>query len=135
MPELTILYDGACSLCRASVGRLSRFDKRNRIEILDLNDPSVPVRFPNIDREAAMRLMQAVDSKGHVWSGADAWAHIGLLLPIWKWFAWVLLVPGIRWMASQVYAWVARNRYRWNTTICEDGSCAVHIRPGSSSKH
>jgi len=72
--------------------------------------------------------MLAVDSQGRIYSGADAWARIGLLLPGWKFVAWILLVPGIHLLATNIYAWIARNRYRWNRTICNDDSCSVHLR-------
>ena len=130
MPDLTVLYDGSCSLCQASVARLRRFDKHQRIELLDLHDPSVQQRFPQIDREIAMRWMQAVDACGRISSGVDAWARIGLLLPGWNLLAWLLLVPGIRWLAAKIYAWIARNRYRWNRSLCADGTCSLHI-PGA----
>lgn len=128
MPDLTILFDGHCALCRASVARVRRFDSRGRIELLDLHKPSVSQRYPKIDRQEAMRWMLAVDSQGRIHSGADAWARIGLLLPGWKFVAWILLVPGIRLLAKKIYAWIARNRYRWNRTICNDDSCSVHLR-------
>jgi predicted DCC family thiol-disulfide oxidoreductase YuxK len=104
MPDLTVLYDGSCSLCCASVARLQRFNTRGRIELLDLHDPSVTRRFPQVDREAAMRLMQAVDPQGRVWSGSDAWARIGLLLP------------------------------GWNAEQCADGTCSLHLPNAPSSK-
>ncbi len=129
MPELTVLYDGACGLCRASVARVRRIDRGSRIELLDLHEPSVATRFPQVNREEAMRLMQAVDPGGNVYSGVDAWARIGLTLPGWKLLAWLLLVPGIRFAAGQIYSWIARNRYRWNRELCADGSCAVHTGP------
>jgi predicted DCC family thiol-disulfide oxidoreductase YuxK len=132
MSELVVLYDGSCSLCRTSVERVRRFDRHRRIELLDLHDPSVQQRFPQIDREIAMRWMQAVDARGRVSSGVDAWARIGLLLPGWNLLAWLLLVPGIRWLAARIYAWIARNRYRWNRSLCADGTCSLHI-PGAPS--
>lgn len=124
---LTVLYDGACSLCRGSVARLRRMDHGGRVAVMDLHDPQASVKFPQVDREEAMRLMQAVDSTGKVYSGVDAWARIGLSLPAWKLLAWILLVPGIHFIAGLVYAWVARNRYRWNQELCADDSCAVHL--------
>jgi predicted DCC family thiol-disulfide oxidoreductase YuxK len=127
MPALTVLFDGHCGLCRASAERLRRFDPQRRVELLDLHDPSAALRFPAIDRREAMRWMQAVDREGRVFSGSDAWAHIGLELPGWKAIAWIPLVPGVRWLARSVYAAIARNRYRWNRNACEDGSCAVHL--------
>lgn len=126
MARLTILYDGKCGLCRASVTRLRKTDRGGRIEVLDLHDPSVSARFPQVNREEALRLMQAVDPAGKVYAGVDAWARAGLALPRWKFIAWLLLVPGVHFVAGKVYAWVARNRYRWNPELCADGSCAVH---------
>jgi predicted DCC family thiol-disulfide oxidoreductase YuxK len=134
MVNLTVLYDGSCSLCRASVARVQVFDSRRRIEFLSLHDPSAQTRFPQIDREVAMRWMQAVDARGRVWSGADAWARMGLLLPGWNLLAWILLIPGVRWIAAKIYAWVARNRYRWNGDLCADGTCSLHLPEDSSSK-
>ena len=134
MAELTVLYDGACNLCRASVARVRRMDPRGRIELLDLHDASVPARFPQVDINEAMRLMQAVDPRGRVYSGADAWARIGLSLPGWKLAAWLLLVPGIHFIAKRIYNWVARNRYRWNRELCEDGTCALHVEQRSIPK-
>jgi predicted DCC family thiol-disulfide oxidoreductase YuxK len=128
VPDLTILFDGHCALCRASAARVRRFDSRRRIELLDLHQPSVSQRYPKIDRDEAMRWMLAIDALGRVHSGADAWARVGLLLPGWKFVAWILLVPGIHWFAARIYAWIARNRYRWNRTVCNDDSCSVHLR-------
>jgi predicted DCC family thiol-disulfide oxidoreductase YuxK len=108
-------------------------DPRARIELLDLHDASVAGRFPQVDIDEAMRLMQAVDPRGRVYSGADAWARIGLALPGWRLVAWLLLVPGIHFVAQHLYAWVARNRYRWNREVCEDGTCALHVKATSTS--
>jgi predicted DCC family thiol-disulfide oxidoreductase YuxK len=126
LPGLTVLYDGHCSICSAGAARLRRRDRRGQIELLDLHDPAVPVRFPQIDPVEAMRLMQAVDQHGHVYSGVDAWARIGRALPGWKYAAWLLRVPGIHLIARWIYAWIARNRYRWNRQPCSDSSCAIH---------
>jgi len=137
MAELTVLYDGSCSLCRGSVERVRPFDTRHRIEFLDLHDPSTQQRFPQIDREVAMRWMQAVDTQGRVFAGVDSWARMGMLLPGWNLLAWILQVPGIHWIAVKVYAWIARNRYRWNRAACADGTCSLHLPhppPVKSSK-
>jgi predicted DCC family thiol-disulfide oxidoreductase YuxK len=134
MPDVTVLFDGGCSLCRGSAERVKLFDPAQRIEFLDLHDPSAQQRFPQVDREEARRWMLAIDSNGSVFRGSDAWARIGMLLPGWKFLAWILLVPGIRWMAGKFYAWLARNRYRWNRAVCQDGTCQVHLEKKWSSR-
>ena len=133
-PDLFVFYDGSCSLCRASIAPVQRLDARHRIEFLDLHDASAQERLPQIDRGLAMRWMQAIDARGRVSSGVEAWARIGLLLPGWRYLSWILLVPGIRWFAAKIYAWIARNRYRWNRELCSDGTCSIHL-PGSSGKN
>jgi len=132
--KLTVLYDGACNLCRSSVEGVRRMDPRGLIELVDLHDASVPARFPQVNIDEAMRLMQAVDPRGRVYSGADAWARVGLALPGWKLIAWLLLVPGIHFVAQRFYAWIARNRYRWNRELCKDGTCALHAEQRSNSR-
>ncbi len=135
-PQLTVLFDGTCSLCRASVVRIRPFDRGGRIEFLDLHDADLIRRFPNIDLEQAMRSMQAIDKQGRVYTGADAWAQIGLKLPGWSLLAWLLLVPGVHGMALIIYRWIARNRNRWNREVCADGSCTLHLPapPGPAAK-
>jgi predicted DCC family thiol-disulfide oxidoreductase YuxK len=135
MAELTILYDGACNLCRASVAKLRRMDAHSHVETLDLHDPTVAGRFPQVNRDEAMLLMQAVDQRGRVYSGADAWARVLSALPGWKLIAWLLFVPGIHFLAQRVYSWVARNRYRWNREECEGGTCALHMGGPSTQKN
>lgn len=134
MAKLTVLYDGACNLCRSSVERVRRMDPHGFIELVDLHDASVPERFPQVNIDEAMRLMQAVDPRGRVYSGADAWARIGLALPGWRLIAWLLLLPGIHFVANRFYGWVARNRYRWNRELCEDGTCALHVDQHSNGR-
>jgi predicted DCC family thiol-disulfide oxidoreductase YuxK len=134
MAGLTVLFDGQCALCRASAARVRRLDSRKSIDLLDLHEPSALQRFPQVDREEAMKWMVAVDPEGHTYKGADAWARIGLLLPGWNLLAWILLVPGIHWLARKIYAWIAANRYRWNRTVCNDDSCGVHVRSSSSRR-
>ena len=135
MASLTVLFDGQCTLCSTSAARIRRSDFEHRIELLDLHDATVTQRFPSIDRQDAMKWMLAVDPQGRTYRGADAWARIGLLLPGWNLLARILLFPGIHWLAMKTYAWIARNRYRWNRAVCEDGSCTAHVRrpPGPSS--
>jgi predicted DCC family thiol-disulfide oxidoreductase YuxK len=120
-------------LCRTSVARGRRMDPRARIELLDLHDASVPGRFPQVNLDEAVRLMQAVDPAGRVYSGADTWARIGLTPPGWKLIAWLFLVPWIHFAAQHFYAW-ARNRYRLNRELCQDGTCAMHREQPSHSQ-
>ena len=125
---VTVLYDGGCALCRASADRLRRADSRRALELLDLRQAAASGRFPQIEWERARALMQAVDAQGRVFSGVDAWILAARELPRWRWLPPLLRLPGVHGFAARVYAWVARNRYRWNRAQCADGSCRLHAR-------
>lgn len=125
---VSVLFDGQCALCRASADRLRRADRRHALALLDLNDPAVLGRFPQVDPARARALMQAVDAQGRVFSGVDAWILAARELPRWRWLPPLLRLPGVHGFAARVYAWVARNRYRWNRAQCADGSCRLHAR-------
>ncbi len=71
--------------------------------------------------------MMAVDKQGRVYMGVDSWARIGRTLPGWNLVSWILRVPGIHLFATWIYAWVARNRYRWNRAECAHSSCSIHF--------
>lgn len=126
MSAVTVLYDGECELCRASVARVQQLDREHRIEFVDLHDPNVGARFPQVDQQKALLAMQAITSDGQVTFGADAWATIFLTLPRWHWLGHLLQVPVIRRFARRFYGWVARNRYHWNRNACAGDSCALH---------
>lgn len=125
---VTVLYDGGCALCRASADRLRHADSRRALELLDLRQAAASGRFPQIEWERARALMQAVDDTGRVYSGVDAWTRAARELPRWRWLAAALPLPGVHWVAARVYAWIARNRYRWNRQRCADGDCRIHAR-------
>lgn len=126
MAHLTVLYDGQCALCRASVARAQRFSRDDAIEFLDLHAPEAATRFPQVDRAQAMAAMTVVDPRGRTFGGVDAWIQITSLFPGWRAAGFLLRVPGIHFLAARVYAWIARNRYRWNRDACSGASCSLH---------
>lgn len=128
-PGLVVLYDGQCRLCSGTAGRLRRLDRHQHLELIDLHDPGVAQRFPGMDLDRALQEIQAVDARGRVYSGVDAFARIGALLPGWRWVAWLPRLPGLHAIAVLTYRWVARNRYRWNRNACPEGTCFTSGRP------
>ncbi len=123
-----ILYDGSCNLCRAQLGPMRRLS-RNRVITAPLQERLRD--FPGLSLEEALREITLIDADGRVYGGAEGLIK---LLEIGYPFAGRPLhtcyqLPGIRAVSDGLYAWVARNRYRWfgRTEDCEDGSCGVHV--------
>jgi len=71
-----------------------------------------------------MRLMQAVDAERKSLSPAWTPGRVsGRLFPAGKLIAWLRGPRISSRCGAEIYAWVARNRYRWNRETLRDGSC------------
>lgn len=133
-----MIYDGACGLCTTSQRLAQRLDWLHRIEYLDAQTvEAVQARFPKLDADAILGAIHVITPDGQVHVGyAGVRALTRQLLPV-LWLYPLLGLPGIRWLGSKVYNWVAANRYRLNWLLgtpdpCVEGRCAVHP-PGSHS--
>jgi len=125
----TVIYDGECRFCRATMTRLRRWDHDHRIVPLNLHAPERAQRFPDLAIERLHGALHAVNAEGRTFAGVDAFSRIGSVLPGWRWVAWLLRVPGIHAVAAVVYNWVARNRHRWNHNPCDGNACARRSQP------
>ncbi|HEV8643295.1 MAG TPA: DUF393 domain-containing protein [Methylomirabilota bacterium] len=115
MASAVLIYDGECSMCRASALWLMRralAGGASELEILPCQSPARRARFPQIDDTACLTAMQLVLPDGRVLSGADAVPEILVRIPRWRWLARLFDLPGVRPLSRRLYAWVARNRMR-----------------------
>jgi predicted DCC family thiol-disulfide oxidoreductase YuxK len=121
----TLVYDGECSMCRASALWLLRRAETGGardLEILPCRSPVRRARFPSMTDEACMQAMQLVLPDGRVLSGADAAPEILRRIPRWSWIARLFDLPAARPLARTVYAWIARNRMRISCAAPTPGS-------------
>lgn len=102
------------------VAKLARWDRRGELEIVSFQSPGLAARFPWISPEAYRRSIQVVGPGPRTLEGAAALEEILRLLPRGRFFAWLLRIPILRWLADRFYFWFARNRYRFG--------CAAHCR-------
>lgn len=107
-----LLFDGDCNVCNASV------------DFVIARDPQARFRFASLQSDVAARLLEQagapadlpdsvvlLDEAG-VHTRSDAAIRVaGRLGPPWSLLTVARIVP--RPLRDRVYAWVARNRYRW----------------------
>jgi predicted DCC family thiol-disulfide oxidoreductase YuxK len=122
MTRATVVYDGHCRLCVGSVEKMRRWPQAERLTFLPLQDPAAKALLPG-KSDAELQGQMHVVEDGTVSAGADGWFRLMRFAPRrLRWLAWI--TP--RFVARPLYAWVARNRYRWFGRTCDEGSCAVH---------
>lgn len=120
---MTVLFDGACGLCRPTVAVLRRLDLRHRVEFLDVHShwPAISRRFPSLSREACLTDMHGVDADDRIYAGFDTYRALSRLLPL-GWLARPFLyLPPVAAAGRRIYRRVADRRHA--------AGCALPERP------
>lgn len=141
---ITLLYDGACPMCRLEMDRLRERDGLHRLAFVDVSAPGFDAGTYTSEASVQdmLELIHAVRADGSLAVGVDAlrlaYEAVGLGA-LWLPARLPLLRPGL----DAAYALLARNRHavsRWlmpllariearramrRTSACADGACAV----------
>ena len=131
-PEADIvIYDGDCRFCTGQVENLARWDSRGRLAFLNLHDPEVAKRFPDLTHDRLMEEMVVVDPKGNRYGGADAFRYLTTRLPRLYLLAPLMHIPFTQPLWRWGYRQVAKRRYRIagkTGEACDNDACKVHLR-------
>jgi len=124
-----MLFDGHCRFCTQSAKKNARRFGSERVKTVNFQDDGVLAKYPGVTYEAAMAKMHVVEPSGRVFAGAGALARLVRTWSIVGFIGWLYYIPGIRQLSEVVYAFIAKNRYRWfgKTEKCEPGgTCHLH---------
>jgi predicted DCC family thiol-disulfide oxidoreductase YuxK len=125
---ITAIFDGRCVICQATRRVVTALDWRHRVEWLDLHRwGEVQRRYPALLPDDAMGQIH-VDDGRRLYVGFDGTRRILRALPL-TFPLWLLLhLPGMTWLGSRVYRFIARRRYAINRAfgveVCE-GVCKI----------
>jgi predicted DCC family thiol-disulfide oxidoreductase YuxK len=130
-PAVSVLYDGACPRCRASVALILSADPDQVVRPIDLTTVDVRTIHAELTPENCMRSMHIVTRQGVVKSGFDAVRGLGALLPLFWLPAVIGKIPGIASAGRVVYNRLAATRPR--DVPCTDEVCGIHARTSLGS--
>ena len=117
-PQLTVLYDGACPLCRREIGiyhGLRPLQSDSPVCFADVNDTAL--RLPlGTTREQLLARFHVRGRDGALLSGAQAFLALWAAVPGWRWLALAGRLPGAAWLMERGYRLFLRWRpmlQRW----------------------
>jgi len=119
---LTVLYDGACPLCRREIGvyrGLQPLRGASSVCFADVSDTafSLPSALPpGTTREQLLERFHVRGRDGALLSGAQAFLALWAALPGWRWLALAGRLPGAAWVMERGYRLFLRWRpmlQRW----------------------
>jgi predicted DCC family thiol-disulfide oxidoreductase YuxK len=102
-PPLTVLYDGACPLCRREIGVYRGLPSSTPVCFADVSDIAQPLP-PGTTRQQLLARFHVRATDGQLLSGAQAFLALWAALPGWRWLARVGRVPGVAWLMERVYS-------------------------------
>ncbi len=95
--SLTVLYDGACPLCRREIGvyqGLQPLEPTQALQFLDISQPDSPLPAGGVRSDYLARF-HVQRSNGEVLSGAAAFVALWATLPGWRFLAMAARLPGV----------------------------------------
>jgi predicted DCC family thiol-disulfide oxidoreductase YuxK len=146
---LTLLFDGACPICRLEMDRLQAADAQQRLAFVDISVPGFDAERWGASYEEMMQLIHAARPDGSLVIGVEA---LALAYEAVGWGRWTLplRLPLLAPLAGTLYAAFARNRYKVSALLapwirrqqarqalnrmqgCAGGRCATPTKGGSS---
>lgn len=117
-PALTVLYDGACPLCRREIGvyrGLDPLQSDTPLCFADVSNAALPLPA-GTTREQLMARFHVQRPDGELLSGAQAFLALWAALPGWRWLAFAGRLPGAVWLMERAYRMFLRWRpmlQRW----------------------
>ncbi len=102
--ELTVLYDGACPLCRREIGLYQRLGEQAPLRFCDISQPDHGSALPSgMTREQLLARFHVQRADGVVFNGAAAFVQLWASLPGWRWLARLARLPGMLWLMERSY--------------------------------
>jgi predicted DCC family thiol-disulfide oxidoreductase YuxK len=101
-PPLTVLYDGACPLCRREIGLYRGLQPDAPVCFADVSDAALPLP-PGTTREQLLARFHVRSRDGQWLSGAEAFLALWAALPGWRWLARAGRLPGAAWAMERIY--------------------------------
>lgn len=101
-PALTVLYDGACPLCRREIALYRGACGDVPLRFADVSDEAVALP-PSLTRDAALARFHVQRADGQIVSGAQAFLALWSVLPRWRWLARIGRVPGVARLLEHMY--------------------------------
>ena len=124
-PPLTVLYDGACPLCRREIGLYRGLQPNTPVCFADVSGAALPLP-PGTTREQLLARFHVRGRDGELLSGAEAFLALWTVLPGWRWLALAGRLPGAVWTMERTY----RLFLRWRPTLQRWAFRLDQPRPG-----
>lgn len=125
--KYVVFYDEMCPVCKKSKRTLERLDWLKRLTYADIhNRRFADAELPEVTYADMLKQMYVKRPDGRYLGGYDAFRAMAAVLPLGWPAVPFLWLPGARFVGKRVYAWIARNRFKY--AKCDNEFCSLHLK-------
>ncbi|MBK8205813.1 MAG: DUF393 domain-containing protein [Planctomycetes bacterium] len=122
-----VFYDGMCPICKKSKRTLERLDWLGRLTFADIHDRRyADAELPGVSYADMLREMWVKRPDGSYFGGFKAFRAMAPMLPLCWLIVPLLWLPGVAWVGTRIYRFIARNRFKY--AKCDDEFCSLHLK-------
>jgi predicted DCC family thiol-disulfide oxidoreductase YuxK len=127
---LQIFYDGSCSVCAREIETYRSADHQGRLVCIDISAPGFDPQMYGIPLKELMYELHAIDQRGTVYRGVEAFWAIWQAFPsstLFRLLGKAIQLPLINSLARICYKGFARIRpyLPQRDKACESGTCRI----------
>ena len=111
---MTVMYDGACPLCRREIGLYQSLEPSEPVAWLDVS--RAESQMNPVEQAQYMSRFHVRQKDGVLLSGAAAFVALWLVMPGWRWLGKIGRLPGVTPLLELAYRGFLRLRphlQRW----------------------
>lgn len=123
--NMTVLYDGKCSLCKESKRIFEKLDWQQKVTWLSLQEYERTYGETSFSPAELRKEIHLITSSGKVVKGYNAVRLIMLQSPPVFVLGLIMYLPLVPLIGKPIYKLVAKNRHKFFRKKCDDGSCAL----------
>ena len=125
----TLLFDGQCGFCQASVKKLRVLDVFGYLEPVDFHTvPELTALHPELTPKRCTSRMQLIEPDGNLSEGFFSVTRMSRRMPLLMPFAPLLSLPGVGGVGQRAYDWIAARRYLFHRGhACRTNECTQVI--------
>ena len=111
---LTVIYDGDCGFCQATVEVIKKLDWFQRFNFAPFQKEGVLKKHNSLTKEMCEKeiyLCEENRDKKKYYGGYDAFKIMSLYIPVTFLISWFFFLPGVVQMGRSSYKKIASNRH------------------------
>lgn len=112
MKKYSVIYDGDCGFCQATVNFVKKLDWLRKFDFIPFQMEGVFEKYDQINKERCKKELFLIKPNGKYYGGYDGFKIMSVYMPLTFLISWFFFLPGITQIGRMIYKIIAENRHK-----------------------